>query len=117
MGVWIACLLLAAGPARAEVSEGTTISAQYKGTVSTSYNVPPLGGGLEEDHSTAMLKWDANTSFTFGGAETIFWKLNELTGSVHDTGKEGGGNPRNSLGHVQPQSRISRLRPGDLSAR
>ncbi len=52
LGVWFAYLLLAAGPARAEVSEGTTISADYKGTASTSYNVPPLGGGLEESGRT-----------------------------------------------------------------
>jgi hypothetical protein len=91
-------------PAIASATPSVTI--EYKGTITESFESPPPASSLSSDNRKAELSWDETVT---GPVEEIeagkaHWHLNSLTGAVTDRQTESDGKPLGCEGRLSATS-------------
>lgn len=78
------------------VNENFDIVVEYQGSITETFETPPIQGSKSSDYLKAQLKWDETVAGPVDqieytgvyGASSIHWRVNSLTGEVKDKGTE-----------------------------
>ena len=91
---------------RAVPSSSPAVVADYKGTITESFESPPPQTSLSSDVRKAQLSWDETVAgpLTAIRSGAIHWHLNSLTGTVTDRQTEADGKPLGCEGHFSATS-------------